>query len=117
MIFVTGPMFSGKKEYICKLFGWTDREFDQHGICRAEELAAKTGDLVSLAEELTKKEVVIASETGAGVVPVDKEARAAREKAGRLACMLAERADTVIRVCCGIPQCLKGELPERKTAL
>ena len=34
-----------------------------------------------------------------------------REQAGRLACLLAERADTVIRVCCGIPQVLKGELP------
>jgi phosphopantothenoylcysteine decarboxylase/phosphopantothenate--cysteine ligase len=29
--------------------------------------------------------------------------------AGRLACLLAERADTVIRVCCGLPRFLKGE--------
>ena len=25
--------------------------------------------------------------------------------------LLAERADTVVRVCCGIPQVLKGNLP------
>ena len=44
----------------------------------------------------------------------DERRRAEREKreaAGRLACLLAARADTVIRVCCGLPQLLKGELP------
>ena len=30
---------------------------------------------------------------------------------GPMACLLAERADTVVRVCCGIPQVLKGNLP------
>ena len=30
---------------------------------------------------------------------------------GRLACLLAQRAATVVRVCCGLPQVLKGELP------
>ena len=30
---------------------------------------------------------------------------------GTMACLLAERADTVVRVCCGIPQVLKGNLP------
>ena len=40
-----------------------------------------------------------------------QQVRAAREAAGRLSCLLAERADTVVRVCCGLPQVLKGELP------
>ena len=110
MIFITGPMFSGKKEYICRALGWTDLDFAAQAVERAEELAAGSDDLAALADELCKKDVVIASEIGAGVVPVDKAERAAREKAGRLACLLAERAECVIRVCCGIPQCLKGEL-------
>ena len=50
-----------------------------------------------------------ASELGGGVVPVDPREREARERAGRLACLLAARADTVIRVFCGIPKVLKGE--------
>ena len=37
--------------------------------------------------------------------------RAAREAAGRLACLLAQRADAVVRVFCGIPVVLKGKLP------
>ena len=111
MIFITGPMFSGKKEYICSVLGWTDEEFEERSVHNAEELAADAEDLTALADELCRKEVVIAAEIGAGVVPVDPRARAAREKAGRLACILAQRADTVIRVCCGIPQCLKGQLP------
>ena len=53
----------------------------------------------------------IATEVGGGVVPVDAEQRHHREQAGRLACLLAQRADTVVRVCCGIPQVLKGKLP------
>ena len=38
--------------------------------------------------------------------------RAAREAAGRLACLLAARADCVVQLFCGIPTVLKGELPK-----
>ena len=55
--------------------------------------------------------MVIATEVGGGVVRMDAGQRHEREEAGRLACLLAERADTVVRVCCGIPQVLKGNLP------
>ena len=57
--------------------------------------------------------VVIACEVGGGVVPLDTEERKNREKAGRLACLLAARAETVVRLCCGLPEVLKGELPCR----
>ena len=46
------------------------------------------------------------------VVPMDAEERAGREAAGRLACLLAERADCVVQMFCGIPTVLKGELPQ-----
>lgn len=44
-------------------------------------------------------------------MPLDAGERRAREAAGRLACLLSERARAVVRVCCGLPQALKGELP------
>ena len=42
---------------------------------------------------------------------MDPAERERREAAGRLSCLLAERAETVVRVCCGLPQLLKGEWP------
>ena len=110
MIFVTGPLFSGKEEYIRTALGWDDELFRRNAVRDVNELAAGAEDLAVLADSLAKYEVIISTEIGGGVVPVDSEQRAARERAGRLSCLLAERADTVIRVCCGLPQILKGEL-------
>ena len=45
------------------------------------------------------------------MVPIDPAQRTAREAAGRLACLLAERADCVVQMFCGLPTVLKGELP------
>ncbi|MDY4987107.1 MAG: bifunctional adenosylcobinamide kinase/adenosylcobinamide-phosphate guanylyltransferase [Eggerthellaceae bacterium] len=67
--------------------------------------------LTALADALAQREVVICTEVGAGVVPIDPEERAFRESAGRLAVALADRAACVVRVVCGIPQVLKGNLP------
>lgn len=111
MIFVTGPLFSGKEAAICKCLSWSRADFEKNGVRDVQELAAKTEHLAELADRLAKKDVVIATEVGGGVVPMDAGQRHDREQAGRLACLLAERADTVVRVCCGIPQVLKGNLP------
>ena len=56
---------------------------------------------------------MLATELGGGVVPMDPAQRAAREAAGRLACLLAARAETVVQVWCGLPLVLKGTLPLR----
>ena len=64
-----------------------------------------------LAEQLTRYPVVILNETGGGIVPLSPEVRRARERAGRLACRLAGRAETVVRVWYSLPQVLKGALP------
>ena len=114
MIFVTGPMFSGKEAWLKKELGWGDKEFAERAVRDAQDLVRRDrmmdgAELVSLADELARKEAVIASEVGGGVVPDTPEARFFRENAGRLACLLAERADTVVRVCCGLPQVLKEQ--------
>lgn len=111
VIFVTGPLFAGKKEYICKALGWSEEDLARRGIWEVQNLAGQEEDLEKLAKNLAQYEVVIATEVGGGVVPVDPVQRQNREAAGRLACLLAQRADRVIRVFCGLPQALKGELP------
>lgn len=108
MIFITGPLYSGKREYARLLLGCTREELAQRAVWDVQELAAGCGDLAALAQQLARNEVVIATEVGGGVVPVDKNERAAREAAGRLGCLLAQRADAVVRVFCGIPVYLKG---------
>ncbi len=54
-------------------------------------------------------DAVVCDEVGCGVVPVDAFERLWREEVGRLCCDLSARAQTVVRVVCGLPQILKGE--------
>lgn len=110
MIFVTGPLYAGKREYIRNALHLSAVDFAARVVWDVQELALGA-DLSVLAEQLSRKDIVIATELGGGLVPVDKTEREKREAAGRLACLLAERADTVVRVCCGLGQVLKGELP------
>ena len=53
--------------------------------------------------------VILCDEVGCGVVPIAREERTWREAVGRLCCTLAQRADTVERIFCGIPMTLKGD--------
>ena len=78
-----------------------------------QALAAQSEDLTKLADDLAANyDIILATEVGGGVVPMDAAERAAREAAGRLACLLAARADCVVQLFCGIPTVLKGELPK-----
>ena len=103
MIFITGPLYSGKRTFA--------QNFPGTRIAEVQQLAAQAKDLEALADKLSAYDLVIATEVGGGVVPVDPAERAAREAAGRLACLLAARADCVVQLFCGIPTVLKGELP------
>lgn len=107
MIFITGPLYSGKRTYACQLLNCSMETLEQHAVWDVQDLAAGCADLNALAEELSGHEVVIATEVGGGVVPVNAQERAAREAAGRLSCLLAQRADRVVRVFCGLPMVLK----------
>ena len=55
--------------------------------------------------------VILIDEIGSGIIPIEKAERMWRETVGRAGCILAENAHTVIRLVCGIPTALKGELP------
>ena len=103
MIFITGPLYSGKRTFAETLPG--------RALSDVQQLAADAADLPALADRLAADyEILIATEVGGGVVPMDARQRAEREAAGRLACLLAARADCVVQMFCGIPSVLKGEL-------
>ncbi len=104
MIFITGPLYSGKRTFAQTLPG--------KRLSDVQVLAADAADLPALADRLASEyDILIATEVGGGVVPMDANERADREAAGRLACLLAARADCVVQMFCGIPTVLKGELP------
>lgn len=105
MILITGPLFSGKHTLAEKIPG--------RQIADVQDLAAEKqpSEIAALADELASQyDVILSTEVGGGIVPIEKAEREARENAGHLSCALAERADTVVRMCCGIPEVLKGTL-------
>lgn len=104
MIFITGPLYSGKRTFA--------QNFPGRRICDVQDLAAGAENLETLADELSAYDLVLATEVGGGVVPMDPQERVRREAAGRLACLLAARAACVVQMFCGIPTVLKGELPK-----
>jgi len=113
MILITGPAFSGKTAYAQTLSNY--REAVATGRLRSDvqELAANCStaeELTNLADQLVQDcEILLLTDIGGGIVPVDAAERHAREQAGKLAVLLAERADTVVRICCGLPDVLKGK--------
>jgi adenosyl cobinamide kinase/adenosyl cobinamide phosphate guanylyltransferase len=107
MVLITGPLYSGKRDYACRLLGCCAEELGGRAVWDVQRLAPERDDLEALADELARYEVVIATEVGGGVVPTDAQERASREAAGRLSCLLAQRADRVFRVFCGLPMELK----------
>ena len=114
MTFITGPLYSGKRTFAAQLLHCTEQQLSQYAVWDVQQLAAdcaSSDDLAALADRLAAYPVVIATEVGGGVVPMEPEQRAAREAAGRLACLLAARADCVVQMFCGIPTILKGEMP------
>lgn len=59
-------------------------------------------------ESLLKDKIVIMTDISQGIVPMDPAERSWREMAGRTMLYLGERAQTVIRVFCGLGQKIKG---------
>ena len=68
------------------------------------------GDARTFAERLLAENpdaLVVSDEIGLGIVPLDPFERRWREETGRALCVLAEGAQRVTRVYCGIPQVIK----------
>lgn len=68
-----------------------------------EELEADVMEFVEKHPEV----ILICDEIGNGIVPVDAFERTYREQTGRILIRLAQKADEVVRVLCGIGQRIK----------
>ena len=132
MILITGGTSSGKATFARNLaaqHGWSEDDVAFNveellwGQVEGAGQIAPAGDDAAdhtsskalsatpeLIERLAAKAIVTCSEVGAGIVPLDAQERAWREAVGRMSCELASQANAVVRMVCGIPVVLKGEL-------
>lgn len=117
MILIIGGEGSGKRSFARSL-GWTDADMADGAvdarpvIFHTEKLTMADPDSgEALFEQLKDKEVVICNEVGSGIIPLEPKERRGREETGRLCSRLAREAACVVRMVCGLPTVLKGELP------
>lgn len=125
-ILIVGGACQGKREYAKNAYGLNEAEIlpwneEREGASCIADLHLRVR--ACLEKGLTQREVlekllpfcrgkiVLCDDIFCGVVPLDALERQWREVTGRLLCLLAQEADTVIRMQCGLPQAIKGELP------
>ena len=128
MILITGGAYSGKTEFAARKFALGEADIADGAECQPEQArscrAIKNFHLfvkrfgqengAALAERLhgTNPDIiVIADEIGSGIIPMERTDRRWREETGRACCAIAGYSDIVVRMCCGIPTVIKGELP------
>ena len=130
MKLIIGGAFQGKRKMAETLFGMKASELADGAFCSMEDifvcggifhfheyirrmLLEKRGteELVSELLERNPNIVLISTELGYGIVPMDPFDRLYREKVGRICTEAAEHADCVCRVIAGIPVFIKGKQP------
>lgn len=130
MVLIIGGAYQGKLDYAKEEYGLTDSDvftceegstavgFDEKIVDHFERYVLaliKAGQVperavgMQLRANRYKDRIIICDDISQGVVPMDKTERAWREGVGRTMVKVAQQADKVVRVFCGIPVVLKDE--------
>jgi len=128
MNLLVGGAFQGKREAAMELSNLKENELIDGALCTFESVYTARGidhfheyikrmlkeDRMTdgFIQELYKKNpdvVLISTELGYGVVPIEAFDRMYRERTGRLLCEAAKLSQAVYRVVAGLPVCIKGE--------
>lgn len=96
MVLFIGPLYGGKHDAAKAYVEATGKDWSDMRVCDEVDKAL-SGDY----------DIVIVNEVGSGLVPMEAEAREAREALGRLSVQLAKQADEVYRVVAGLTKQLK----------
>jgi adenosylcobinamide kinase/adenosylcobinamide-phosphate guanylyltransferase len=116
MILVIGGASSGKRTFVESL-GYSQDAIDdglmgeRPVLCHLEQVLLddqSADDIDALVGRLSKYAVVTCAQLGSGIVPLDARQRLWRDRVGRTCAKLAEHADVVVRMVCGIPVYQKG---------
>ena len=107
MILIIGGFNQGKTAYaknhykdadkrIFYLNDWVRTQEEENPAQTAQQLFSERPDMICITDEV-----------GKGIVPLDRSERAFRERVGRIQISLAEKAEEVIHVTCGIGRKIK----------
>ena len=126
MVLVTGARFQGKLEFALGLAGVDGSQVAEGSVCSLDDLREKvvinhfelavkrmSEEEISVTEQVASLcyynpyAIVIVNEIAYGTE--DEQELLWREKAGKAARLLAEQAEEVYHLVCGIPVKLKGE--------
>lgn len=123
MILIIGGAYQGKTDYarsigIEEFFDGTVASLDspwEHSCINNYQLLVKRQldagfDPLEEAEKILNKNkniVIISTEIGGGIVPIERSERIWREAVGRVCCFWAKKSDRVVRLVCGIPSIIK----------
>lgn len=128
MTLITGGAYSGKTEFAIQKFNIKFTDIIDGAECSLEQVftrpAIRNFHLLvkrfgndggaALTERIHQENpdlIVITNDIGSGIIPMEKSDRIWREETGRACCTAAGFSDLVVRMCCGIPTAIKGELP------
>lgn len=131
MKFIVGGEFQGKLEFALNLVGAKEEEaldlakeplvdlkgkkiiYNLNLFIKNNLAEGKTQeDIEKIINKLLNENpeiVIVSTEIGYGIVPMDKFDRSYREITGRICCMIAQKATEVHRVICGVGTVIKGE--------
>ncbi len=126
MDFIIGGGCQGKWEYVKREYGLTEDDVvcaaniknnELSGKCCLTEFHLYIRQLLESGQNIEENisglfqkndiRVIISNEVGYGIVPVDASQRTYREAVGRASCILAAKADKVVRVISGIGVIIK----------
>ena len=123
---IFGGAFNGKRAYVeqrvrGRNVQWLDVEADAYVLLPSVEvivvfgvehlLEAKSSELLEKMEKWDEQAevLVIATEIGRGIVPMEASMRKLRDDVGRFYQQLFSKADSVTRIWYGISQTIKGD--------
>ena len=109
MILITGGRYQGKLSYAQSIACPENTIIDNCDRVIRQQLedGESQAKIMASWRNVPVDSIVILNDVSMGIVPIDKDERVFRETVGKVGVMLAENADSVYRVFCGIPMKIK----------
>ena len=103
MVLIIGGAYQGKTKYANEKYG-NKKIVNQFHNTVKEWLSEGKNPIEETKNFILQNNdcIVIMDEIGCGIIPLEKSERLYREAVGKAGCLLAEKADSVYRLSCGI---------------